>query len=188
MVLSDLTSLTALRCRHWQALPRPLPTEVRRMIHNMDAVESLNANQQTESHLGNPNTTILHVEDDPHVARSISRLLQLKGFNVVSAATRSGVLQHITKNGLHPDLVLTDFDLSAEVTGDQLVAEILTYLKYKPPMIILTGVPLLQLQKAAPIADRILSKPVDSEVLLSEIQYLTAPRVHGFHTHLGISP
>ena len=159
---------------------------LRKMTHTTHAIESLNENprlrterrrgsdQQTESHLVSPNLTILHIEDDPRVARSIFRLLQLKGFNVVSAATRDMVLQLITNNRLRPDLVLTDYQLSAEVTGDQLVAEIVTYLKYKPPIIILTGVPLLQIQKAAPIADRILSKPVNSETLLSEIQDLTA--------------
>ncbi len=34
---------------------------------------------------------VLHIEDDPSVARSMARLLRLKGYEVVSAATREEV-------------------------------------------------------------------------------------------------
>ena len=118
---------------------------------------------------------VLHIEDDPSVARSMARLLRLQGYEVASAATHDEAMQHLELHGLRPDLILTDSQLGMGLTGDELVAAIEARLKFKPPTIMLTSVT-AHPEKAKSIADRILPKPVDIDVLLHEIEDLLGTR------------
>jgi DNA-binding response OmpR family regulator len=62
-------------------------------------------------------------------------------------------------------------------TGDEIVADIATRLQFKPPTIMLTGdIADAHVRKAKLIADRILPKPVDINLLLREIEILLAKR------------
>jgi CheY-like chemotaxis protein len=115
---------------------------------------------------------VLHIEDDPSVARSMARLLRLQGYEVASAATREEVTHHLEVNGLRPDLILTDSQLRMGVTGDDLVSEVATRLRFKPPTIMLTSDASAYAGQAKSIADRILPKPVDINALLHEIEEL----------------
>jgi CheY-like chemotaxis protein len=116
--------------------------------------------------------TILHVEDDVGVARSMGLLLSLEGYTVVHAASRAEALRRV-EEGLRPDLILCDFHLQQGQTGDQVVGELAEALGRKPPTIVLTGdISDRQIGKARAIADRILPKPVDIEVLLREFDGL----------------
>jgi hypothetical protein len=47
---------------------------------------------------------ILHIEDDPGIARSMAMVLGLEGYEVIAAATRDEALEHINVRGLRPDL------------------------------------------------------------------------------------
>ena len=116
---------------------------------------------------------VLHIEDDPRVARSMARLLRLRGFEVVSAATREEVRQHMEVGGLRPDLILTDFQLALGLTSDEIVADIVARLQFKPPTIVLSGGATgPHAEKINSIADRVLPKPVDIATLLREIDEL----------------
>ncbi len=116
---------------------------------------------------------VLHIEDDRSVSRSMARLLRLEGYEVVSASSREEALQHLEAGGLRPDLILTDFRFRMGFTGEQIVAEIAARLGFKPPTIMLTSANLSKhLGNDQSIADRILPKPVDINVLLSEIECL----------------
>jgi len=120
---------------------------------------------------------VLHIEDDPRVARSMGRLLRLKGYEVVSAATREEVRQHMRVGGLCPDLILTDFQLALGLTSDEIIADIVARLQFKPPTIVLSGGATgPHAAKIKSIADRILPKPVDIETLLHEIDELLKVR------------
>jgi PAS domain S-box-containing protein len=122
-------------------------------------------------------TKVLHIEDDPGVARSMAMLLRLEGYDVVSAASREEVLQHINVHGLRPDVILCDYQLPLGVTGDQIVAEIARLLGAKPPTIMLSGdISDKHVEKARLIADRMLSKPVDVNLLLKELETLIGKR------------
>jgi DNA-binding response OmpR family regulator len=116
--------------------------------------------------------TVLHIEDDPGVARSMARVLRQEGYEVASAATRDEALRHLQVHGIRPDLILTDFQLSKGLTSDHIVAEIAARLQFKPPTIMLTGAANQQVREARSFADRILAKPVDVKVLLREIECL----------------
>jgi CheY-like chemotaxis protein len=84
---------------------------------------------------------VLHIEDDLSVARSISRALGVNGYEVVSVATGDEAIQCI-KNGFRPSLILTDFHLGLGLcAGDEVVTAIATLLRFKPPVILLTGQP-----------------------------------------------
>jgi len=116
---------------------------------------------------------VLHIEDDPSVARSIGRALRLKGYEVVSAASRDEAIERITVRGFRPDLILTDFDLGQRCcTGDIVVAEIAARLCFKPHTILLTGTSGALAHRAHAFADRILIKPVDMDALLRAIKGL----------------
>jgi PAS domain S-box-containing protein len=119
---------------------------------------------------------VLHIEDDPRVARSMARVLRLEGYEVASAATRDEAMQHLEVHGLRPDLILTDSQLRMGFTSDQIVAEIAERLQFKPPTIMLTGAANQHVRQARSFADRILAKPVDIKVLLHEIESLLGTR------------
>jgi two-component system, chemotaxis family, CheB/CheR fusion protein len=120
---------------------------------------------------------VLHIEDDPGIARSMEMLLRLEGYEVIRAASRDEALQHIEEHGLRPDLILCDFQLPMGFTGDEIVAEIAARLQFKPPTIMLTGdIADRHVAKAKLIADRILPKPVDINLLLREIETLLGKR------------
>jgi PAS domain S-box-containing protein len=112
--------------------------------------------------------TVLHIEDDPGVARSMAMLLRLEGYEVVGAPTRDEALQQVTTHALRPDLIICDYNLPMGFTGDEVVAEIAVSLGLKPPTIMLTGdIADKHLRKAKLVADKILPKPVDIALLLS---------------------
>jgi two-component system, chemotaxis family, CheB/CheR fusion protein len=114
---------------------------------------------------------LLYIEDNAGVARSMARLLRLHGFDVVSAATRDEAMQHVEIRGLHPDLILTDFELPNGFTGDKIIDEIAARLRFRPPTIMLTS-GTGDLHGKVIDVDRILAKPVDIKLLVREIELL----------------
>jgi DNA-binding response OmpR family regulator len=120
---------------------------------------------------------VLHIEDDPSVARSMARVLRQRGFEVASAATRDEVIHHLEVEDFHPDLILTDLQLGSGFTAESIVAEVATRLHFKPPTIMVTGISDQNVGNARSFADRILAKPVDIHVLLQEIDGLLGTRL-----------
>jgi CheY-like chemotaxis protein len=119
---------------------------------------------------------VLHIEDDPSVARCLARVLRASGYEVASAATRDEAMHYLEFHGFRPDVILTDYQLEMGVTGDLIVAEIAARLQFKPPTIMLTGIASQQVENAKSFADRILAKPADINVLLREIENLLRER------------
>jgi two-component system CheB/CheR fusion protein len=118
---------------------------------------------------------ILHIEDDPAVARSMAMLLSLEGYEVAGAASRDEALQQIGERGFRPDLILCDFQFPQGITGDAIVSEIASRLKFRPPTILLTGdIANKHIKKAGLVADRIFAKPVNINALLQECETLLA--------------
>ena len=66
-------------------------------------------------------------------------------------------------------MILTDYHLPQDITGDQIVAGISVRLGFKPPTIMLASLPAPEVAKVKPVADRIFSKPADMCEVLNEI-------------------
>ena len=62
------------------------------------------------------------------------------------------------------------------MTGDQVVAEIVERLGFRPPTIILASVESPNVEKVMAVADRIFDKPVDMLLVIHEIQHLLLRR------------
>jgi CheY-like chemotaxis protein len=118
---------------------------------------------------------VLHIEDDPSVARAVARLLRIKGYEVTSAASGAEAVQ-VVENGLVPDVILTDYHLPFEMTGDQVVAEITTQLGFRPPTIMLASVQYPDAEKVMSVTDRVFEKPADMLLVVREIQRLLSAR------------
>jgi DNA-binding response OmpR family regulator len=119
---------------------------------------------------------ILHIEDDHGVAKTVARSLRLSGYEVISASTREVVMQHLEVHGLRPDLILTDFHLGEGFTGDEIIDDIAARFQFKPPTIMLTGLSGRTANYSGTCADRVLTKPVDINLLVREIEELLALR------------
>lgn len=165
----NLQTVLAQAFRHTEyALHMTLLEEAARKMDQMLA-SLVDINRTDAAHA----IKVLHIEDDRSVSRSMARLLRLEGYEVVSASSREEALQHLEAGGLHPDLILTDFQFLMGFTGEQIVAEIAERLRFKPPTIMLTSADLNQHPGSGQsIADRILPKPVDIHVLIREIECL----------------
>jgi CheY-like chemotaxis protein len=118
---------------------------------------------------------VLHIEDDPNVARAVARLLRIKGYGVTSAASGHEAIL-VVENGLVPDAILADYHLPFQVTGDQVVAEIATRLGFRPLTIMLASVPSPNDEEVRLVADRIFEKPADMHLVLDELQHLLIAR------------
>ena len=114
---------------------------------------------------------VLHIEDDPSVAKAVARMLGLHGYEVISAASGDEAIR-LVENGLIPDLILTDYYLPLQMTGDQVVIEIATRLGFKPPTILLASAPRI----GTSVADRVFSKPADMDAVVREIERLIGTR------------
>jgi CheY-like chemotaxis protein len=114
---------------------------------------------------------VLHIEDDPAVARSVARVLNLAGMEVANAATREEAIDQVEVCGFFPDVLLTDFHLGEGLTSEMVVAELAVRLKFKPPTILLSGSAGYH-PGSLRFADRVLSKPVDTAALLRAISDL----------------
>jgi CheY-like chemotaxis protein len=119
---------------------------------------------------------VLHIEDDPGVTRSVARLLRLRGYEVISAASADAAIQ-LVEDGLIPELILSDYHLPCEMTCDQVITEIETRLGFRPPTIVLASVAGIENEKMRSVADRVFAKPADMDVVFREIASLLGTQV-----------
>jgi CheY-like chemotaxis protein len=71
-----------------------------------------------------------------------------------------------------PDVILADYHLPFQITGDQVVADIATRLGYRPPTILFASVPPPNVQRMMAVADRIFEKPADMFLVISALREL----------------
>jgi len=121
--------------------------------------------------------TLLHIEDDPAIARLMSMILRFQGYHVISARSGAEALHWVDGKHVRPDLIVTDYQLPLEETGDEVVEAIAALLGSRPPTILLTGDISEELrERAAKVVDRVLLKPVEIELLLRELAELSVSR------------
>ena len=114
---------------------------------------------------------VLHIEDDTSVARSIARVLRLRGYKVISAASGDEAVK-VVEEGLLPDLILTDYHLPSEMTGYEVIMTLATRLGCRPATIMLASVPDSRAEAMLSVVDRFFTKPADVKSLLCEMRRL----------------
>jgi len=85
-----------------------------------------------------PRAHVLLVEDDPRVRNATRMLLKLEGYDVTVAASLSEALHHASN---HPDigLLVTDYHLSANETGTEVISSVRGVLGATLPAVLITG-------------------------------------------------
>jgi signal transduction histidine kinase/CheY-like chemotaxis protein len=139
-------------------------------INNL-AVDELN--KQDENIIKFPEQekcVVLYLEDDDDLAGSISTLLSMEGYQVITASSSSEAILAIEKAQKTPDIIVTDNSLDAGESGIEVVQKLRIQMKTHIPAIMLTGYTESAVhKKALKIVQKVLSKPVDADDLLKEI-------------------
>ena len=115
---------------------------------------------------------ILHVEDDESVRTSISNVLRVSGYGIVSAANGIEALE-LVREGLSPDVLMVDFHLGSQTNGADVAEQIRSTLGYALPIIILTGdVTNTRFPHIVEALVWITSKPLNLQLLLAALPNL----------------
>jgi two-component system, sensor histidine kinase len=118
---------------------------------------------------------VLVTEDEPSVLRATRLLLELEGYQVVSASNREEALQ---RGRDHPDidLLISDYHLKEDQTGLNVIAGVREQLARNIPAILVTGDTSTAIKKISGDRQlRLASKPIDAEELLSLMDELLHP-------------
>ena len=114
--------------------------------------------------------TILVIEDDGFVRSGLESLLGMEGLTVVSAAHGDEALALVAKEGVRPDLVLSDFNLPGPMNGVESIEALRVALAWKVPAIVLTGDIRSQAIETITKHDvAVVMKPLDGDELLQLI-------------------
>jgi signal transduction histidine kinase/CheY-like chemotaxis protein len=117
--------------------------------------------------------TILVIEDDSFVRSGLESLFGYDGLTVVSAAHGDEALALVTKAGVRPDLVLSDFNLPGPMNGVETIEALRVALASKVPAIVLTGDIRSQAIETITKHDvAVITKPFDGDKLLQLINQI----------------
>jgi len=117
--------------------------------------------------------SLLLVEDNRAVLRSLTRLLEIYGYNVTAVTSGPEALAMI-RDGADPfDLIITDYRLPKGETGIDLIKRVRQALEVDMPALLITG-EVLHAQAVKSPGLRILQKPVTAEILNKYIQEMLA--------------
>ncbi len=110
--------------------------------------------------------TILLVDDDTAVRKSLGRLITAEGWHVVSAASGEEALERLAER--QPDLMITDLRM-ADVSGLDLLYH--EYLQHPDlPIFVITALPPDEAGGAEHFAMEFFQKPLDLDALVSAIR------------------
>jgi two-component system CheB/CheR fusion protein len=85
------------------------------------------------------NGEILIIEDDPTLRDLLDHLLKDEGYGTAVVPHGAAALGLVAEGAIHPDVILTDFNLPNGMDGLQACAKLREKLHRKTPVIILTG-------------------------------------------------
>ena len=127
--------------------------------------------QQTWSLANLSGTTVLVIDDDRGVTKSMERLLSSWGCRVLCAESEEQAVQAIVETDVEPDVIIADFRLREDKTGVEAVNRVFDELNQTIPSIIVTGdTSPDRLQKLRASGFPVLHKPVSPALLRSAIQ------------------
>ncbi len=112
---------------------------------------------------------ILVVDDEPSILLSLSAILEMNGYEVVSAASAKDAIAKLQSDVF--DMVLTDMRMETETAGYDVV-HAAKKADYQPVVAILTAYPSRCSDWGQQGADALLEKPMSPAALLSQIRSL----------------
>lgn len=122
------------------------------------------------------NFVVLVVEDNAQVLDAIQQLLTLEGFVVLSASGIEEALKHLRTYPFQPDLILTDYHLTAGENGHDLIRQIRRACSRAIPAIVLSADDSPErIRQTLAYGYYSLLKPVDMDLLLATIGKLLRP-------------
>jgi len=111
---------------------------------------------------------VLIVDDEPAVLDATSMLLEIEGFEVLTAASESEALECVSKRT--PDLLITDYHLREGRTGVEIIRSVREQVSAGVPVILVSG----DTSDAIVVNDlentSFLTKPVNTDELMEEIR------------------
>jgi CheY-like chemotaxis protein/anti-sigma regulatory factor (Ser/Thr protein kinase) len=129
---------------------------------------------------------ILVVEDEASVRSSLSRLLKQRGIEAVMVATANDALARISRQEIHPDLLICDYNLRGSANGVDTVNALRAALAWNIPAIVMTGD--IRSETVDSIAAHdvsVLIKPFLADELLQQMARLYQGPTPGSPTHLA---
>ena len=118
---------------------------------------------------------VLVVEDEDMVRESLAALLGAEGHRVIAAATGQAALNAVGRDGVRPDLVISDYNLPGEFNGVQIATVLRSALGWQVPVIILSGdVRPEKLRNISGSSCVSVTKPVKADDLARLVQRLLA--------------
>ena len=114
---------------------------------------------------------VLIIDDDPDVRTVMNVLMKKNGFEVETASRREDALEKL--NRFHPSVILLDVLLSG-YDGRDLCKEIKSSVRLKNiPVIMFSAHPGASENFSSYGADAFITKPVNTDALISEVRKLT---------------
>jgi len=114
---------------------------------------------------------ILLVDDEPAILLTMKAILEMNGFDVVTAGSAAEAKLRLEADSYH--LVITDLKMENETSGFDVV-RFAREQQYRPAVAILTAYPYLGNEWKAKGADSLFIKPVNMPELLGRIEALLA--------------
>jgi len=119
------------------------------------------------------NGEILIIEDDPTLRDLLDHLLKDEGYGTAVVPHGAATLGLVAEGAIHPDVILTDFNLPNGMDGLQACAKLREKLHRKTPVIILTGDISTGTSREIALQNYVkLNKPVKLKELTQAIQEL----------------
>jgi two-component system CheB/CheR fusion protein len=116
---------------------------------------------------------VLVLEGDPSVREALEAMLRAEGHRVAAAATGQAALDLVAGDGMRPDLVIADYDLSRGIDGLEAVLGLRSALGRRAPAIVLSGDVRAAKQSEIDASDCIsVRKPTDAATLSRLVQRL----------------
>ena len=118
---------------------------------------------------------VVLVDDDAVVLTAMSALLEQWGCRVIAADSGDSAVALIEQSAQQPDLIVTDYRLRDEVTGNDVIALVQGHLGHPLPAAIVTGDTAPErLREANQAGHPLLHKPVKPQRLMATVRELLA--------------
>ena len=115
------------------------------------------------------------IEDEDAVRESLAAMLGADGHRVITATTGQAALNAVRREGVAPDLVISDYNLPGESNGVQIATALRSTLGWQVPVIILSGdVRAEELRNISGSSCVSVIKPVKADDLARLVQQLLA--------------